>query len=143
MMDKLKYKGFKVHKKPWWTFLYMRRAKAFTTLDKIYIDKKLFNELENNKLTCNSESALAHEITHIKRFRKHGVIKSELIYWVNKKFRYNEELAAIEEEMKIYKKYNKNYYFEKASKGLSGFIYLWCTDYKTAKKDLKEIWDNL
>lgn len=138
---KMKYKGVEILPKPWWTFLYMRRADAFTTLDKIYLSQEKYKELLKNNLSVDLEATLEHEITHIKRFRKVGIWKSEIIYWLDKEFRYNEELAAIENQMRILKKNNRKYHFDKVSKYLSSFGYLWCTDYKTAKEDLKKIWN--
>lgn len=139
----MKYKDIEIRKKPWWTFLYMRRASAFTTLDKIYVNKKIFKQIKNNDLSVKNKAILEHEITHIKRFRKFGLWEVEIRYWLDKNFRYEEEIAAIENQMKVIKKHGKKYDFEKTAKSLSGFGYLWCVNYNKALKDLKNIWNNL
>lgn len=139
----MKYKGIEILPKPWWMYIYLPRARGATGFGKIYFKKYIYDEIANNKMSPITRSLLEHEVTHIKRFEKIGQRKIEVLYWLDKNLRYKEELAAIRSETKVLKRHKQKFDFKQRIKALSGFGYLWCTDYKTAKRDLKNIWNSV
>jgi len=137
----MKYKGIEVKRKPWYMrLIYLRRAKGAAQLGKILLKDKYLKEFEENRASFATKTILEHEYAHVMSFRKQGMLKSELIYWFAPKFRFKEELYAIEKEMKVFKKYKRKYKINKTAKWLSGFGYLWCASYENAKRELERVW---
>lgn len=110
----------------------------FTAFGKIYLPETTFADYQSKNPNFECEAIIAHESTHIKRLGTG--IKTYLKYWSDPRFRFCEEMAAIREEMKVWKKYNEQFEIVECAKNLSGIGYLWCTDFETAKRKLEEIW---
>lgn len=113
-------------------------ARGAAMFGRIYLRNTIWKDYLSGKPEPETLFVLAHEYTHTKRLGKN--IKPHIIFWLNRKFRFQEELAAIREEMKVLKKYKKEFDIEKRAKHLSGLTYFWCTDYQTARAELKAIW---
>lgn len=128
------HKGVVVKKIPWRG----PKPSGFAAFGRIYLRNEYWQEWNSGKASPKTLSYLAHEYTHIKRM---GMgLTSGVYYWLNPKFRYQEELAAIREEMKVLKKHKASFNIEKRARDLSSFAYLWCTNYKTAKEELEKAW---
>lgn len=137
----MKYKGYKIVKKPklikFWGF---RGAVLFNL---IILRADIFDRFKSNNRDPEVLSVLEHEIEHIKRADRIGVLKTNLLYWSSKNFRFQHELASIEKEMKILKKNNLDFNIKKRARDLSDRHYLWSVNYQEAKKKLNSIWNGI
>lgn len=105
---------------------------------KIYLPEKLFDSYRSENPSPEAQAMIVHELTHIQRLGTSVAIY--LKYWSDGKFRFQEELAAIRNEMGVLKKHQRNFDIDKRAKMLSGIGYLWCTSYEIAKNRLEQIW---
>jgi hypothetical protein len=137
-MERLSGEGnHKIAKIPWrWPQPY-----GFTIFGRIYLDDSLWEDYLSKKPSGQTLSIIAHEAAHIKRLGTELALYVR--YWTNREFRFDEEIAAITEEMKVLRKYGEVFDFEGRAGSLSGFAYLWCTDYGTAKGKLEKIWNGI
>jgi hypothetical protein len=126
-----------IHKIPW----HGPQPLGFAAFGHIYVREEFWNDLHSKKPSASSLSILAHEQTHIKRMG--SKLMPYIIYWLNRKYRFQEELAAITEEMRVLKKHGEKFGIEKRAKNLSGAPYLWCTRYQIALKEMQSIWKHL
>lgn len=108
----------------------------------IWVPKTMYNQIEKDRLSIVNESILIHEATHIKRQRQSGLLVFGFKYVLNSRFRYDEELAAVKSQMVFLKKNKVAYDIHLKALRLSSWLYLWCTDFETAKNDLTKMWDN-
>lgn len=111
---------------------------GFAFFGKVYLRDSLWHDYISGDPSPRTLSIITHEETHIKRLGSD--IKNQIKYWTDPNFRFQEELAAIREEMKVLKSYNEEFTIDERAKNLSGAAYLWCTDYETATKELESIW---
>jgi len=108
----------------------------------IWVPKFMYEQITNNGLSILHESILIHESTHIKRQRQSGLLVFGIKYVFNSRFRYDEELVAVKEQMIFLKKNKVQYDSNLKASRLSSWLYLWCIDFLTAKNDLTKMWDN-
>lgn len=85
---------------------------------------------------------IIHEIEHLKRSKTLGYLKYQILYRLNPKFRYREELECHKPQFKYYIKNNYSFNLKARAKTLSGRLYLWPVDFDTAQKDLRDLWDH-
>lgn len=115
---------------------------GFAFLGRIYLRNVLWEDYLTGDPGPRTLSIIAHEQAHIDRMG--GDIRNNFKYWINPELRFQEELAAIREEMKTLKKYGENEFkIDERSRNLSSIWYWWCTDYQTAKRTLEDIWNEL
>jgi len=144
MQQSLSYKDIKVYKKPWITNLpFIKEAKGFALFGVIYLRADFFNRFKSGIEDYETLSVLEHELRHIKNGKQKGFLKEHLTYWSSPKIRFSEEMSAIEEEMKIYKRYKKEFDIKKKAHYLSSAYYLWSVSYSKAIKRLNKLWNSL
>lgn len=114
---------------------------CFALAPYIFLNKNRYEEFINNEQTAYTKAIIAHESVHVMRQSEMGLLKFILLYTFSRKFCLNEELIAIQEEMRIYKQHNKTYDTDRCARFLSSFwMYHKCTNYITAKKLLDAMW---
>lgn len=128
------YKGKFVHKIPWPRV----QPLGFVFMDNIFLRDALWEDYLTGSPSPKTLSILSHEHTHTKRLGRN--IKSNVVYWLKRDYRFREELAAIESEMNVLKQYGEDFDIDKRAGNLSGIPYLWCTDYETARSELDSLW---
>jgi len=126
-----RYKGLLIHRVPEFTAPFFFR-------NRIFLRTKQYRDYLSGDPKPETIAVLEHEYTHFKRLGSN--IRSGIKYWINREFRFQEELAAIRQQMKILKQNGKVFDTKKRAKALSGIGYLWCTNYETAKKKLDKMW---
>ena len=94
-----------------------------------------------------ARSILAHEQVHIDRGRRFGVFKHSALYYGDRRYRLDEEIAAYQAEMRVVKEsgliidFNPTHYTGIA-RALAGPIYLWAAPTINSAMDrLKQAWD--
>lgn len=126
-----------VYVKPFPTFLNFLGGKGYKAINgKIYLRSDIYNDLKSDKPDPTSVSLLIHEEVHLKNMNKLTSLK----YIFSRKNRLEEELSAYREQFKYLKEHNRNYDLDKLALKLSGPLYMYSTNYETAKKKLERIW---
>jgi hypothetical protein len=133
-------KNIKIKKWPWIVLPILGTYTAHAIYPNIYIPKHLHNNLISKNPKPKYVAILIHEQTHIERQKKMGWFIWELKYCFSNKFRFKEELEAIKAGMKYMKTKNEKIDTTKIAKFLSSYLYLWCTNFKKAKKELDKAW---
>ena len=136
------YKGIPVRKKRTIYNLFFPRARGIASFGKIYLIDRLYINFISGELDVETEGVLEHELNHVKAYKDMG-LRHPLIDWLRRKFRYEMELNAIREEMRVYKKKGERFDITKRAKQLSSLSYVWSTEYETAVKDLNIIWKEI
>jgi len=106
----------------------------------IYLPRAIYEDLQTKHPDPKSVSILVHEQTHIERQKQVGWLLWGFMYCLVARFRLNEELEAIKSSMKYIKSEGKGWDTDKNARALSGYLYLWCVDYSTAKVKLEKAW---
>ncbi len=109
----------------------------------IFIPTKIYIDLKSENPNPKHIALLIHEETHRKRQKQIGFLKFGMKYLFNSNFRFQEELIAVKEAMKYLKKNKIKFDFDKNSKFLSSYVYLWPVSKKYAEKELKRVWNEL
>lgn len=130
----------KIYILPWYLSWY---ARGMTIGTRIYIRKDIYNDLKSSSPNHQSVGILVHEQTHVKRIKKAGSIKFGIKYWTNREYRYQEEKAAIKEQMKYLKSVGEKHDYKRQAKNLAGKYYLWCVSKPRAIKELEEMWKEI
>ncbi len=108
----------------------------------IYLKEDVYRDLLNKNPKSHSMAILKHEQFHIKRQKEIGLLMFGIKYIFIKSFRFNEELLAYKETIKILKKHNGTFDIDRIAKLLSGSMYLWSTSNFKAKSELEKVWNN-
>lgn len=139
----MKYQGFKVKVKPFlWQFLpWFSSYTAQAIYPYIFVSKKVFENLQSKNPNPRFIATLEHEKRHLEREKEVGFLKFGLKYLFSPKFRFQEELIADKEAMKLLKKRGLPFNIEKGAKYLSSWLYLWAVSEEKAKKELTELWE--
>lgn len=109
----------------------------------IYLPEHIHNHFLKNELTFHDESIIIHETVHIHRQKKAGTALYFLKYIFSRKFRLNEELVAIREQMTFLKKHGQKYDFDRKAGQLASAEYLWVTSFKKARLMLEGLWSEV
>lgn len=125
---------------PWTILPIFSRYTAHALYPNIYVPKPVYENLKSNIPEPRLVSVLIHEQTHNKRQTETGWLEWGFKYVFSGKFRFDEEVAAIAEAMKFYKRKGGVWDTEKSAKLLSGYLYGWCVSYKKAKELLDKTW---
>lgn len=107
----------------------------------IYVPKWMDEELKKEKPDPYVMASFMHEQVHIRRQKEIGILKFGVLYVLSGKFRFEEELLAIREQMRFLKKHGKTFDIEKRARQLSSGMYLWCVSYDQSKIRLEELWN--
>lgn len=128
----------------YWRYLpYLSKTRGLLFINRIYLRADIFDNILTDSATPHNVSVLIHEQTHYNRMLKQGMIPFGIKYLFSRSGRYEEEFAAITEQMRYLKKYNAQYDIRRGASALSGPYYLWCTKYETAYTELSKCWENL
>lgn len=109
----------------------------------LYFPKDLFASLATDNPTPQAYGVYLHELTHLRREKTHGPFRWNIQYIVSQKFRLQEELAAIQVQMKYLKSENLEYNIERQARRFSSSIYLWMTTHENAKAILHDLWNSI
>lgn len=118
---------------------FIGNSTASTIFTIIFLPEKVYDDLRRSKPNPKSLALLAHEEVHRKRQIKLGSIKYGFKYLLNPKFRFEEELIADREYVRILDNNRISFDVDKRAKELSGPAYLWSVDYQTAKTALNSL----
>lgn len=130
----LRYKDLPVHRVPEFTA-------PIIFIGRIFLRTKQYRDYISGDPKPETIAVLEHEYTHFKRNGSN--MRIWIKYWTNREFRFQEELVAIRQEMKTLKQNRRVFDTGKRARMLSGFGYLWCTNYETAKQRLDKIWEEV
>lgn len=130
---------------PWyWRYIpFLGNEMACCIFGEIYFPKDLYNNLVSQNPDILTLSILVHEQTHLRRQGNLGVLRWNSYYLFSKKFRLNEELVAIEKQMKFLKEHNHVYNIERKAKQFASSAYLWVMKEKEAREVLEELWGRI
>lgn len=134
---------FKIIKKIpfWWKFFpFLSIDMARTIYPYIYFPKDIFIDLKSKSPKDLNFSIFIHEKVHIDRQQKFGILRWNMFYLFSKKFRLNEEMVAILEQMKYMKLKNLSYDFDKKAKQFASSTYLWMITYEKGLAILNNLW---
>jgi len=114
-----------------------------TIYPNIYLSSPVYNSVYSDKPDPYMISTLIHEQEHIVRIRKMGPAKWYMKYFLSRKFRLDEELAATKPQLAYIKSLGLTFNLERKARALSGVLYLWAASYKDVLAKLIQIWDNV
>lgn len=134
-------KNIKVKTGLWNIHPFLSKNSAHALYPYIYIPQWLYEELKKKNPDPYAIASLMHEQVHIRRQKEIGFLKFGILYLISRKFRFEEELLAIREQMKYLKKMGKEFDIEQRAKQLSGSMYLWSSSYSEAKRRLRNLLD--
>ena len=133
-------RNVKVKSFPWSVLPLFSTYTAHALYPNVYIPKHIYEDLQSKNPNPKNVSVLIHEQTHINRQKQMGWLLWGLKYCASRKFRFEEELAAVKESMKYLKKKKVKLDINRKAKLLSSFLYLWCISYDEAKSKLDDAW---
>ncbi len=108
----------------------------------IFLSKKIYDDLITESPSPKSIAHFIHEETHFTRQQKNP-LSFHLKYFLDPKFRFNEELTADIEQMRILKKHSLKFDIDKRARALSGALYLWSVSFEEAKLELEKAWEKI
>lgn len=125
----------------WWEYFpFLSTDMARTIYPYIYFPKDIFIDLQSENPKDLNLSIFIHEKVHIDRQEELGILKWNILYLFSKKFRLNEEVIAILEQMKYMKSKNLSYNFNKKAKQFASSTYLWMISYEKGLEMLNNLW---
>ncbi len=127
---------------PWEFIPFIPRDTAQAIYPYIYLPPKTYKELLDGKGTPRLQAVLVHEQTHLDRQEVTGPLLWVVRYLLDKRFRYEEELIAIREQMAVLAAANEELDISAFAQKLSGYIYLRMISYEQATQDLETMWIN-
>lgn len=119
---------------------FLGTSMACTIFGKIYFPLDQYNDLVSSNPTNLVKSVYLHELVHVTRQREQGSLLWNTKYLFSKKFRLQEELASIKEQMIFLKSVNEVYDIERKAKQFASSDYLWVCSYEVGKNILLELW---
>ena len=126
----------------WWKFIPFLGVEIATTIyPYIYLPKDMYVDLISENPSILNMSVLIHEKVHIDRQIQHGsILLWNINYLLIPKFRLDEEIVAIREQMVFLKKHGKKYDYERKAQQFSSSTYLWVLPYKKSIELLMSLW---
>ena len=137
--------GKYIKPKPWF-FKFVPILSKYTAnslYSYIFVPHDVYEDLKSQNPNYRHRALLIHEETHRERQRKMGWFVFGVNYLFSSKFRFNEELLAVREAMRFLKKNNISFDFEKSSRLLSSYLYLWPVSKHYAKRELERLWEEV
>jgi hypothetical protein len=110
---------------------------------RIYLKHSIFKDFQSENPGPETLAILEHEHTHFERIGN-GIKDQVFKFWTRPEYRFQEELAAQRSEAIVLKQHGlpkESFKIEQRARFLSGPLYLWCTNYTTAKRELENVWD--
>lgn len=128
----------------WWKYVpFLNSGLATVIYPHIYVPDAVYTDVIEGSPTVESLGILVHEQEHLRRQKIHGPVGWNIRYLTSKKFRLQEELAAIKLQMIFLKQNGKTYDCERKARQFSSSAYLWLTKYKDAEVVLDELWSKV
>jgi K+/H+ antiporter YhaU regulatory subunit KhtT len=128
----------------YWKYVpYLGKVRGLLFLNRIYLRSDIYDDVHSSSPSVMNISVLVHEQTHYERMQKQGMLRFGIKYLFSSKARFEEELAAIVEQMKYLKSKGEQYDIERTAKALASVYYLWCTSYQSAVQRLTVEWDDI
>ncbi len=128
----------------WWKYFpYLKILRGCLFFNKIYLRNDIYSNLLSKNPDDYNYSVLLHEMKHLERMNAIGMIKFGFQYIFSKKHRLEEELLAMQEQIRYLRSKNLKFDIGKAAFSLSSWAYLWATDLENAKSKLMEIREKL
>lgn len=109
----------------------------------IFLPDSIYKDLQTDQPDPKNIALLIHEETHRKRQKEMGNLKFALLYLINPRFRFQEELLATKEAMKYLKQSGIPFDFERSAKILSSYLYFWPVTKERAAEELEKIWEEV
>ena len=130
---------------PWWirNFPGLRKIGGLPLKDRFLLSPLLYRDFISENPSPYVVGVVIHELEHLKRSQEKGFVWYHIIYRVNPRFRYQEELACHRPQFAYYKQVGYKHDLRARAKILSGSLYLWCVSYKKALDDLTRLWDSV
>ena len=94
----------------------------------------------SEQVSLEVQSVFVHELVHVKRQKEHGYFLWNSKYIFLRSFRLQEELAAIEIQMRFLHQSGLIYNVSKKAKEFSDSTYLWVTSFENATALLEDLW---
>lgn len=116
---------------------------AFAIAPFIFLPLPMYTEFKSGAMSALTESVLLHERTHIKRQRAAGLLIFGWKYLTNKHFRLQEELAAIEAQMRFLKSCGEVYNIERMARFFASSTYGYVLTYDDAHRTLSALWERV
>lgn len=120
-----------------------KKKLVFAIAPYIFLPDQQYAEYLSGGMSAQTRGTIAHETVHIKREREQGVLWYGIKYLFLRKFRFQEEVIAITEQMRVWKQHNIVFDVDARAKLLSGPVYVYCVPYSIAKQVLQDIWNKL
>ncbi|HEY5442198.1 MAG TPA: hypothetical protein VIJ68_01530 [Candidatus Saccharimonadales bacterium] len=105
----------------------------------IYVPRHVYASLQSDNPEPRYIAVLLHEQEHLLRMKQSGVLKWNLRYAFSRKFRLDEELAAVKPQKIYLLQQGEAYDDERKAKLLSSWLYFWSTSYDKALEKLKQL----
>lgn len=123
----------------WWKWFPWLDRTANTIHPWIYLPPDTYNDLCSANPSPQSMATLRHEEVHLERQKDTGLLVYGFKYFFSRRFRYQEEMLAIEAQMKYLKSQRVVFDIVDRARRLSSSEYLWCVSFETAISDLEKI----
>lgn len=135
----------KIKKIPWfWKYIpFMETEMASTVYQNIYLTEKDYTDLCSENPSVLVQSILVHENYHVKKWKEIGLLKFSFLYFFSKKFKLEQELLAIREQMQFLKEHGETYDIERKAKHFSGKEYGYLLQIQEARRVLTDLWNSI
>lgn len=107
----------------------------------IFLSKKKYENYQSGFPRYGTSATIAHESVHIEHQQQLGLFRFFIYYFFSDEFCLQEEMDAIEQEMKIWKFFEQQFDIQGRARELSTvWIYHHCVSYVEAKELLDALW---
>ena len=120
-----------------------RKARGEATPFGIFLRGDVYDDLLKENPKPENIVVLIHEEKHRKHQKEMGIFMFGVKYYASRKFRFEEELSCYISMMEVMKKNKIKFDIEGIARKLSGPMYYWSIDYKTAKFRLESAWKKI
>lgn len=126
-----------------WRYLPFLHVKMASTIyPNIYFPENEYLDLNSSNPSFWIQSVLIHEKVHLEVQKEIGLAKFGFFYLISKKFRLEQELLAIEKQMKFLKEKSAAYDVDRKAKQFSGKEYMYLMDFSKAQDTLTKLWNS-
>lgn len=128
----------------WFNYLPLVHTHMASSIHKtVYFPKDQFVDLTSSKPSVLVLSVLVHELVHVRRSLELGFTVFGLSYLFSKKFCLQEELSAIEEQMKFLFAHNEVYNIERKARHFAGSEYRNVLSLEEGRGVLEKLWEKV
>lgn len=127
-----------------WKYLpFFDTTMASTIYINIYLKEDDYNDYFSEHPSVLVQSIVIHEKCHVEKWQEIGLFKFGFLYFFSKKFRLEQELLAIKEQMKFLKQHDEIYDIERKARHFSGKDYRYLLKIDEARKVLTDLWQSI